>query len=149
MIEQETAGIIRFIRDTLSEAVAYFWDIPQGFQMPAVYFLAPEADSAGDTLSTYRLNYIMYVKLFAETTQQAQSMAIRTLNAIRQCGNLIPLYKEDGTAEGFGFRLRDPQIKPVDTGVYQLTLQWNSEREYKEGSATKAKEIHINLTLNG
>lgn len=149
MIEQETAGIIRFICAVLNEAAAYFWDIPQGFQMPAVYFPAPEADSAGDTLSTYRLSYVMYVKLFAETTHQAQSMAMRTLNAIRQCGNLIPLYKEDGTAEGFGFRLRDPQIKPVDTGVYQLTLQWNSAREYKNNSAAKAKEMHINLTLNG
>ena len=41
------------------------------------------------------------------------------------------------------FRVQDPEIQSVDDGVWQLTLRWNSAREYAKADATRSARAHV------
>ena len=37
-LEQEIASVIRFILDSVPGITPYYWDIPEGFVVPSVFF---------------------------------------------------------------------------------------------------------------
>ena len=40
-LEQEIASVIRFILDSVPGITPYYWDIPEGFVVPSVFFPQP------------------------------------------------------------------------------------------------------------
>lgn len=145
MLEQEIASAIKFILESAGGATPYYYSVPQGFLVPAVYFPPPEIISAGDTLLTYSLTYSWYVKFFHKDTQKAQTLALATLTALQSRKNIVPLIDENGKATGRGFRMMDPLLKPLENAV-QLTLMWKSPRPYNAGSSQKMMVYDLNMT---
>ena len=45
-LEQEIASVIRFILDSVPGITPYYWDIPEGFVVPSVFFPQPELTSS-------------------------------------------------------------------------------------------------------
>jgi len=133
MIEQELASIIMFVLAASGNPTPYYWNVPEDFVFPAVFFPTPEIDSSGETFRTYRLDYVWYLKFFHTTTQAAHKIARDALEAIKKARNLIPLIDEDGEylTEGIrGIRLAEVALKPIDDGVVQLTIRFASRRPY-------------------
>ena len=56
-LEQEIASVIRFILDSLPGITPYYWDIPEGFVVPSVFFPQPELTPLGDTFASYAVEY--------------------------------------------------------------------------------------------
>lgn len=52
-LEQEIASVIRFILDSVPGITPYYWDIPEGFVVPSVFFPQPELTPLGDTFASY------------------------------------------------------------------------------------------------
>lgn len=80
-LEQEIASVIRFILDSAPGITPYYWDIPEGFVVPSVFFPQPELTPLGDTFASYAVEYDWYIQFFASTDEDAyaSAAAARTL----------------------------------------------------------------------
>lgn len=145
-LEQEVASIIAFVQDSAGHLNPYYWDVPEDFERPAIYFPQPEITTGGDTLGTYASEYAWYINIFADTTEEAHDIARRVLTALKRARNYVPLLNEDGEATGKKLRLKDPGLKRGDTGVAQLTIEWTSRRSYAEDEPPKVNITHISIT---
>ena len=133
MLEQELASIIKFVLSAAGNPNAYYWNVPDGFVFPAVFFPTPEITSRGETFRTYRLDYTWFLQFFDTTTQGAHVMALNAFEAIKRARNLIPLIDEDGEylTEGIkGIRIGESELRRVDNGVVQLMICFASRRPY-------------------
>lgn len=129
-LEQEVASIIAAMQSVAGDIGYYYWNLPQSFQYPALFFPQPEITTSGDTFRSYASDYSWYVKVFAQTKEQAHSIALSILTALKRKRNYVPLINEDGTLAGKKLRLQDPSLKGLDEGVEQLVIQWTSRRPY-------------------
>ena len=133
MLEQEMASIIKFIIDRAESPSPYYWNVPEHFVVPAVYFPTPEIDTGGETFLTYYVDFAWYIVFFHKTAQEAYSLGFSVANAIRQEKNLIPLIGEDGNEISREWvRVSDPKLVVLDGGAAQLTIQWRSRRPYND-----------------
>ena len=83
-LEQEIASVIRFILDSVPGTTPYYWSIPEGFVVPAVFFPQPELTPLGDTFASYAVGYDWYIQFFASTDEDAYASAAAALNARRR-----------------------------------------------------------------
>lgn len=148
MLEQEMASIIKYVYEQAGKPSPYYWNVPQNFTVPAVYYPTPEIDTGGETFLTYYMDYAWYIKLFDRTEQGAYTMGHAALSAIRAAKNLIPLITEDGSEiEGSWVRVNDPSLKVIDDGAAQLTITWRSRRPYNDTVAEKSKAQTIDVNV--
>ena len=148
MLEQEVASIIKFTLDSAGNPAPYYEEIKENFILPCVYFPSPEIDTDGETLLTYRMRYMLFIKFFHTTTTGAYTMAQTVLDAMKKARNLIPIIDTEGKDTGEKLRIQDPSIKKIDSGVYRLIVEWDSRRPYVFDEATYAQEFYFNGWLN-
>lgn len=130
LLEQEIASIMAFALHYADNPSPYYWNVPEKFCYPAMYFPQPEITTGGETMRTYAMRYSWYINIFSDTTEKAWALAWKVLTALKQQRNLVPLLNEDGSKSNSGLRLNDPSAKVIDNGVAQLTLTWTSRRPY-------------------
>lgn len=140
LLEQEIASIMAFALQYADNPSPYYYDVPENFQYPAMYFPQPEIGTGGETMRTYAMRYSWYINIFCKTTEDAFALAWQVLTALKRKRNLVPLLNEDGSKAGGGLRLDDPSVKVVDNGVAQLTLSWTSRRPYDTENVQKMIE---------
>lgn len=143
LLEQEIASIIKFALTQAENPSPYYYNVPEDFVFPAMYFPQPEIRTRGETFRTYAMEYAWYINVFCETTEEAHAKAWAVLSALKRARNLVPIIGTDGAATGEKLRLDDPEMKPVDTGVVQLTLSWTSRRPYNRDDAEKVMEWEV------
>lgn len=143
MLEQEIASIIKFTLDAAGNPAPYYSEAKEDFVVPSCYFPPPEIDTDGETFSTYRLRYSWRIKFFHSKTEGAYAIAQRVLVALKGARNLVPLIGTDGEPTGEHLRLLDPAIKKVDSGAYQLVVEWDSRRPYNDPEYLLVQEFHI------
>lgn len=129
-VERDTASIARFIIDAVGKTSVYYDEIPKDFQIPAIYFPTPNVDSDSDALGYYQFHYIMAVKFFHSNNESAYNMALSAINSIRSSHNYIPVVDNEGIRTGDLLRVSDPNIRKVDSGIYQVEIQWDSIKAY-------------------
>ena len=145
MLEQEIASIIKWLLDKSGNPRPYYYNVPQSFIVPAAFFPTPKIDTGGETLASYNMDYVMYVKFFANTSQEAYRLGLSALTQTRTAHNLVPLINEDGEETGAGIRINDPALKMLDDGAAQLTVSWRSRRPYEGEDAEKVMSIDLSL----
>ena len=128
-LEQEIASVIRFILDSVPGITPYYWDIPEGFVVPSVFFPQPELTPLGDTFASYAVEYDWYIRFFASTDEDAYASAAAALNALCAARLLVPLIDETGAAAGGGVRLKDPTSKRPREKLNRRYLHGREERE--------------------
>jgi len=142
-LEQEIASIIATAQHIAGDITCYYWNVPESFRYPALFFPQPEITTGGDTFHTYASEYAWYIKAFAETTEQAHSIALSILTALKRARNYVPLYDVDGKPTGKKLRLKDPSLKTLEEGVEQVVIEWTSRRPYNEPEPPKVQMPHI------
>lgn len=149
LLEQEMASIIKYALDNSGNPAPYYYEVPEGFVVPAAYFPVPEITTRGDTLLTYAAEFVWFIKFFHSTTQEAQALAFEVLSALQANRNIIPLIDTSGNYTGETFRVKDPEIKTADDGAVQLTISWDSRRPYNNDSADAptANKINVRIAL--
>lgn len=98
MLEQEIASIMMFVLGRTGNPTPYYYEVPEGFLVPAVYFPVPEIVSRGDTFATYALEYNWYIKFFHSSTLLSHEMALTALTAIKENWESNPSYRRKRTA---------------------------------------------------
>ena len=144
MLDREIASAMRFLIDATNSPNPYYYNIPESFLTPAIFFPQPEITTRGDTLRTYALEFSWFVKFFDKDTQSAHLLAFAALTALQYKMCVVPLIDEAGGLTGRGFRMNDPAIRVVDAGAVQLTLRWDSARPYFEEPVEKMMVYHTN-----
>lgn len=139
-LDNELASAMHFIIAASENPHPYYWNIPQDFVVPAVYFPQPEIDTRGDTFSTYALNFSWFVRFFHKDNQLAHTMAFSSLTALQQNRNAVPIINANGNPTGKIFRMHDPNLRIISDGVAQLHLRWDSPRPYR---AEKSEKITV------
>lgn len=131
MIEQEMASIARFILDRCGETAPYYWNVPESFIVPAVFFDIPEMTSGGETFLTYWSDYTWHVRFYSHSQQEAWQTCKEVFHAIKRARNLIPLIDSEGNQiENEGIRIDDPSMNMMDENSAMLSLSWRSRRPY-------------------
>lgn len=144
LIEQETASIMKFALNNAGNVSPLYYSVPESFRYPAMYFPQPEIITSGDTVETYAMRYLWFIKIFCETTEKAHEIAWKVLTALKQNRNLVPLIDENGRSSGKLLRLDDPSVSNIDTGVSQLSVSWTSRRPYTQENSQKMKRFEVN-----
>ncbi len=144
MLEQETASIIKFVTKTAENPYPYYWNVPQNFMIPAVYFPTPELLTGGETFLTYYIDFHWYIQFFHKTAQQAYGLGQKVVMAIKKQRNLIPLIAQDGSIiKNHWIRIEDPSLAVIENGTAQLTISWRSRRPYQETETAKAQRFYF------
>lgn len=146
-MEQELASIFSFVLKSADSPQPYYRNIPQDFVVPSVYFPVPEITTCGDTFNTYGAEYDWYIKFLHSTTQEAYSLALKALTAIKENRNLIPLLDENGAKNGEGIRIKDPDLRIVDECAVQLTIRFVSRRQYIQSNGPKSQDFAIDVKI--
>ena len=136
-LEQEVASIASFALQHAGNPRPYYYNVPEKFKFPAMYFPQPEITTRGETA------YAWYINIFAKTSEEAHEIGLRVLTKLKRARNLVPLIEEDGTATGKKLRLDDPELRNVDTGAAQLTVSWTSRRPYDANEVLKMQRFHL------
>jgi hypothetical protein len=153
-LEQEMASVVRFVCDAADEArpggvVPYYYEVPQDFSMPCVYFPAMDVIARGGTLNSFQLEYVWKIEFFDVTAQDAGALALAVLQKARSKRNLIVLLSQDGSQTEEFLRLKDPAIKRLKGGTAQLILKWNSFREFAGQDHEKAGRFFADISQKG
>lgn len=143
MLEQELASIMKFTLDRANNPSPYYYEVPQHFTVPAVYFPTPEISTRGETFLTYSMEYVWYIKIFHKSSQEAYSLGLSVLTAIKGKRNLIPLIETTGERAEGNIRLDDPKLKVLDNGAAQLSLSWTSRRPYNAEETVKMQSYEV------
>lgn len=146
-LEQEIASIIAAAQRVAGDIGYYYWNIPESFRYPAMFFPTPEIATNGDTFRSYASDYSWYIKVFSETTEQAHSIALSVLTALKEARNYVPLVDEEGQPTGKNLRLKDPSLKKLDDGAVELVIEWTSRRPYDRSTAEPLKMQNINIDI--
>lgn len=147
-LEQEVASIMMFALKAGGNPSPYYYDVPEQFKFPAMYFPQPEIITRGETFRTYASEYAWYINIMAETTEAAQEIGLEVLTQLKRARNLVPIVDEAGNLTGRKLRLKDPSLRKVDTGVVQLTLEWTSRRPYDLAEAMLVMRFYLNYENN-
>ena len=147
MLQDEIGSIMKYCHN-LNPVKIYPDLIPQHMTIPSMYFPVPIVVSSGDTFSSYRNSYQLFIKVFADTTQQAHEKAHIIAEGIRQNRCIIPAIAHNGVSTGESLRLStEIQTKALDEGVVQLSLKWDSRYSYDREVYEKMGTLFIKLGL--
>jgi hypothetical protein len=148
-MDQEIGSIIGFCYQQLPIQL-YMDRLPQGFIYPCLYFPPPITTDGADSVSTYLKSYTLPIKIFwgdmktkMMDSQKAAAEADRIADTIRERRFLIPLIQQDGTSASGFIRIRRCQVKPIDDGVAQLTLIWNSRYLFHRDTYEKMRHFYL------
>lgn len=142
-LEQEVASIMAFAHNSAGKPALYYYEVPEQFKTPAIFFPEPEISTRGETFFTYASEYAWYINMFGATSAEAHALGLRVLTALKRARNLVPLVAEDGTNTGKKLRLKDPQLKNIDAGVVQLMIEWTSRRPYDVTESLKMQRFKL------
>lgn len=143
MLEQELASIMKYTLDRANNPSPYYYEVPQHFAVPAVYFPTPEITTDGETFRTYKMEYDWYIKIFHKSSHEAYALGLVVLMAIKGNRNYIPLIAITGERTGGNIRLNDPKLKVLDDGAAQLSLSWTSRRPYSVEETVKMQSYEV------
>lgn len=144
MIEQMVASVISKICKISNINTWYFEEIPENFKYPSLYFPI-EVVTKNDTLDTYIVCYMIFMKIFDLSTSKANETAFKIIHELNKYKNKISILNVDGTETGHFIRIYDEKMKKLDKGIIQIQLTWDSSFFYVQYEAQKIQEFIVEL----
>lgn len=148
------SSIANFLYKSGSKVTALnpiFHQMPEQLKMPAIYFPNPIVNSFNDTLSSFTLVYSWYVKIMANSIEEAYEIAAQIQMDL--CGNrfYVPVLNEDGSAYGKRIHIKPTEIKQLDGAVYQIALSWEERNHYFDIGIEPVgiSDVKVDVSANG
>lgn len=146
-MEQELQSIITFIHKASGINNIETNEVLEGINKPLLYFPQIDILSFGGTTHTFMNTYSWYIKIFAETSEEAHSKCLELLQLINKKRQNIQLLNKDGSITGEYVRLKNVSVSKIDIGISQLAIVWDSFYKYDTESAQKAVKFFIDYKL--
>ena len=80
-LEQEVASIMAFAHSSAGKPAPYYYEVPEQFKTPSIYFPEPEINTRGETFLTYASEYAWYINIFGATSAEAHTLGLRVLTS--------------------------------------------------------------------
>lgn len=145
-IENEIGSIIKYVQKVIGDDIQYLYHkIPEDFKKPSVYFPVPEFRTRPSSVGYYNVSYMMLIKVFAPSTEDAYMYASKIAFAMAKDRFLIPLVYEDNINRNKNFYVQEPEISKADSGVYTVEIDWDSARIYNEKEVLKMQKHFENI----
>lgn len=141
MLEALIASIAKKMCDTASVTKVYFDQVTEVFVTPSLYFPPSEQTAAGDTLTTFKYDNVLYVKVFEQNTKTAMALAEKITHSISLERNLIAILNKDGSDTGKKLRLKDLSYKKTEVGVAQIYIRFESVYAFTSQTQPKVAKI--------
>lgn len=147
-LEQCLGSAVRYIQDNVDgEPTLYFDDIPEKFMVPSIYFPVPRTTGRRVTFETY-LNTIYFEAWFMASTDW---LAYSAASDMRDCIMLdncnIRCVNADGTFAKRAYRISEPEIIPIATGIVKLAFSIRDYFSAYKDMPIKATNINISGTI--
>ena len=146
MLQNELGSIMKYFHN-INPVAIYTDTMPQGFKSPSMYFPVPIVFSFGDTFSTYKNSYQMFVKFFGKTTREAFEKAQEVTEVLKKAKMIIPYLNGDGSFSGGYLRINKTQVKELEEKVIQVTLDWDSRYPYDKEVYEKMEALNLDLII--
>lgn len=143
MLEEEMAGIARFVLECANNPQPYYNEIMKDFIVPSVFFPPAEVSSSAFSFDSYEVSYSWFIKFFAKDKTEAYEKARAVMEQMLRKRRLIPMYDMAGEATGEKLQIRDPKIKGLDGATYQLTVEWDVIRPYETDIIPKMQRFQV------
>ena len=148
-MEQITASIANFILSAAGNGITpYYNELKQGFHVPSIFFPDIEVDGTPEDLDSYALTHSCYVKIFHSTTNDAYALAKQIFKKIVGSRYFVPIVDINGVATGEKIRIKKANIRKVDSGVYQLWLEWDESYVYDDLTIVHEKMQTNDISCN-
>ncbi len=144
MMEQMVASVISKIIKISCIESWYFQELPEGFKYPSLYFPI-ECITKDDTLDTYIVCYMIFMKIFQLHTYEANETAFKIIHELNRHKNKIEILNEDGATTDSYIRLSEMKMSKLDEGVVQLQLTWNTPFLFETMEPIKVQNFTFNL----
>ncbi|GIN71133.1 phage-like element PBSX protein XkdJ [Bacillus sp. J14TS2] len=127
----------------LFQVNVYDQELPENFAVPSLYVPTPSSSDGSDTVSTFRNDYVLPVKLFHVNTNRALEEAGKIATAIREDRYLIPLLDPSGASTGDMIRISKVETRRLDNGVALISITWNSRYFFRRPKAGSIDNFDI------
>lgn len=92
--------------------------------IPSMFFPTPRVIPSSFTKDSFENTYLMNVKLFHQTSNEALAKAEEIAQSIRATKFTIPLINSDGTTDEGFIVFDDVDSEVIEDGVAQIALRW-------------------------
>lgn len=125
-LEQSLASVVRYIHNHADiKSHILFDEIPEGFEIPTIYFQPPRTKSRKVTLSSYRTDFTMRCWFMCASPQDAYIKAASVRDCILLDDCTIPIMEKDGTLAGGALQVYDLNVQDIDTGIEELVISFS------------------------
>lgn len=143
-LEQYLASAVRYIQNRAETKQApYFDDVPKDFAVPSLYFPVPQTRSKKVTFQTYLTTIRVEAWFFAATDWEAYADAANVRDCLLLDDCRIDVMEKDGTLTGKIFRVTEPEIREIDTGIVKLSFEIRHYFSAGKESGEKANKYNF------
>lgn len=119
----------------------YVTTIPENIVVPSLYFAPPLVVSTPFLPNAYQKRYTLTIQVFDTTSDDAHRHAERIADALRAKRHTIRLVDESGALTSKFKRLEEIEVRLVDDGVAQITIDWSSRYSYDKDIYQKMMKV--------
>jgi len=146
-IDIEFGSIMKCIHDMFPCEV-YLKEIPEGFVFPSIYLPQPYHHDFNDTLNSYKVEYMLTMKVMGANSNESYNHASLIANEFRKKRKRFPLVDSEGKPTGHVVNLtRGIEVSRLDYGVHQVILSWATRHNYFNEVTVKMGYLDINTNL--
>lgn len=145
MLELEIASLAKLLSKETGISIVHFNNIPDGFETPCIYFPFPEIEGSTHSLSAYGVDFTEYVKIFADTTEEASEYVTKAIMYVLANGWKVPIADDNGNQTNKTFYLKQPKMKEIETGVVQVEFSWKRRTAFAKVEVDKVEQFFYNM----
>ncbi|TES56185.1 hypothetical protein [Halalkalibacterium halodurans] len=129
-LHPEVAAIVAYLHERHKEAKLYIEEMPQDFELPALYIPPTTSFGSNDTVSTFAKSYTLNLKLFDKTKRVAVAVAESLHDEFQRVRMILPMLDVDGAPTGDYVRISRIDVRPGDLNTAVIVFQWTSRYYY-------------------
>lgn len=143
VIDPELAAICNFIvNNSIEKLTPYFWEMPENFRVPAIFFPVPETTNEKVTFNMIKTHLTWWIRFYAADDLQAYGIASYIQTKILLERNKIPLYSEDGRLMSKPLNIGFPFLKKVGEGIQQMEISCDQYKGLPVPNGPKVVEFN-------
>jgi hypothetical protein len=126
MLSKELGSIIAFCMK-INPVMYYTKRVPYNIRIPSMYFPIPNLSGELNTKDTFKNDYSWYIKIFERTSPEAFKKAKNISDSILSNKSRVPEVNYNGSISGDYIQITSIDIKEIQEGVVQLTIDFKKE----------------------
>ncbi len=144
-LEVEIASIAKMMTKETGITTVHFSKIEDGFETPCIFFPEPHIFGKAHSLSAFGVDFTEYMNIFADTSEEATSAAVKAVMFILSNGWKVPIVDTEGNQTLKSFYMDQPEIKEIEAGVIELKMSWKRRTAFNRMVSEKVESVIFDM----